>query len=209
MRTEPLCRKVLLLPLMLICLVWGLGPAAQAQASPAQPPRPSLQSPQLAPRAARILEQVALAYEPHMSPQVRDRDYLGKVALAKKLLDLTQLLDLRHQSLSLLNNQEPSWETLRLRKWPQGDRVGVVLSVPVWVPSRAQRVPAYAGFEKKWQTVALTQPRPSGYVWFAGKLTDINHKSGYRAERTQVGGEQPFCAAGRPVFGIYFPGRLV
>jgi len=121
-----------------------------------------------------------------MSPQARDRDFLGKVAQSKKLLDVTQLLDLRQQSLSLLNNQEPSWEVLRLLKWPQGDRVGVVLSVPVWVPSQARRAPAYAGFEKKWQTVALTQPRPSGYVWFAGSLTDINNKSRYRAELTLV-----------------------
>jgi hypothetical protein len=54
-----------------------------------------------------------------MSPQARDRDYLGKVALAKKLLDVTQLLDLRQQSLSLLNNQEPSWEVLRLLNGPR------------------------------------------------------------------------------------------
>ncbi len=186
MQTESHCRWWLVLPLLLIWLGVGVGLEAWALASPAQPPRPGLQSPELAPQAARILEQVALAYEPHMSPQARDRDYLGKVAQAKKLLNVTQLVDLRQQSLSLLNNQEPSWEALRLLRWPKGDRVGVVLSVPVWVPSRAERVPAYAGFEKQWQTVALTQPRPSGYVWFAGKLTDINHKSGYRAERTQV-----------------------
>jgi hypothetical protein len=186
MRTVTFCRWLLMLPLMLICLGLGVGLGAQAEASPAQPLRPHLQAPQLAPQAARILDQVALAYEPHMSPQARDRDYLGKVAQAKKLLDVTQLLDLRHQSLSLLNNQEPSWETLRLLKWPQGDRVGAVLSVPVWVPSQARRAPAYAGFEKKWQTVALTQPRPSGYVWFAGKLTDINHKARYRPEQTLV-----------------------
>lgn len=186
MRTKSFCRWLVALPLILICLSLGMGLEAEALASPAQPPRPHLQAPQLTPGAARILAQVALAYEPHMSPQARDRDYLSKVTLAKNLLDITQLLDLRHQSLSLLNNREPSWETLRLLTWPQGDRVGAVLSVPVWVPSQARRAPAYAGFEKRWQTVALTQPRPSGYVWFAGSLADINNKSGYRAEQTQV-----------------------
>ncbi len=174
--------------LLTTAVCWlGVAPSeGRAGDSPGLPPRPRLQSPQFAPQAARILEQVALAYEPDMPPSARDRDYLSKVALAKQLVGVTRLLDLRHQSLSLLNNQEPSWETLRLLKWPQGDRVGVVLSVPVWVPSQARRVPAYAGFEKRWQTVALTRPRPSGYVWFAGKLADINDKARYRPEEIQV-----------------------
>jgi hypothetical protein len=163
------------------------GREAQAGDSPGQPPRPQLVNPQLAPQAASILKQVALRYDPQMTSQARDRDFLEKVALAKKLLSVTRLVDLRRQSLALLNNrEEPSWETLRLLRWPQGDRVGVTLRVPVWVPSQARRVPAYAGFEKHWQTVALIQPRPSGYIWFAGKLADINDKAHYRPERTQV-----------------------
>jgi hypothetical protein len=172
--------------LLLICFGFT-SHVVQAGDSPAKPPRPQLLHPELAPQAARILQLVALSYDPHLTPQGRDRDFLGKVALAKELLSVTQLRDLRQQSLALLNNQEEvSWETLRLLKWPQGDRVGVVLQVPVWVPSQARRVPAYAGFEKKWQTVALTLPRPSGYIWFAGKLADINDKQHYRPERTQV-----------------------
>ncbi|MGQ9687943.1 MAG: hypothetical protein ACUVXF_04020 [Desulfobaccales bacterium] len=170
-----------------ICLGLNAGEEAQADPSPALPPRPSLAEPQLAPQAAHIIKQAALSYDPGMTPQDRDRDYLMKVAQAKNLLSLTQLVDLRMQSLRLLDGRgETSWETLRNLKWPQGDRVGVVLRVPVWVPSRAQRLPAYAGFEKQWQTVALTLPRPSGYVWFAGSLADINNKAGYRAESTQV-----------------------
>lgn len=167
----------------------GLTPVQETQAgdSPGQPLRPRLEDSRVAPQAARILEQVGLRYAPNMTPQVRDQDFLNKAALAKKLLSVSQLLELRQQSLSLLNGRgETSWETLRLLKWPQGDRVGVVLSVPVWVPAQARREPAYAGFEKHWQTVALTQPRPSGYVWFAGKLTDINNKARYRPERTLV-----------------------
>jgi hypothetical protein len=180
------CSRGIGVLLLMICL--GLaGRAVPAGDSPAQPPRPQLLHPELAPQAAGILQQVALSYDPHLDSQARDRDFLQKIALAKELLGLTQLRDLRQQSLALLNNhEEVSWETLRLLKWPQGDRVGVVLSVPVWVPSQARRVPAYAGFEKKWQTVGLTHPRPSGYVWFAGKLSDINNKARYRPERTQV-----------------------
>ena len=76
--------------------------------------------------------------------------------------------ELRQQTLDLIfPGREVSWEDLRLRRWPGGDRVGVTLSVPVWVPSRAQKLQTYCAFEKKWQTVAQTTPRKSGYVWFA------------------------------------------
>ena len=76
-------------------------------------------------------------------------------------------MGLRHETLNLLApGQEVSWEDVRRRRWPGGDPVGVTLEVPVWVPARAQRLKTYSGFEKKWQTVALTTPRPSGYVWF-------------------------------------------
>ncbi len=68
---------------------------------------------------------------------------------------------------------------------PDGDRVGVTLSVPVWVPARAQKLQTYCAFEKKWQTVAQTTPRKSGCVWFDPSLADINNKAGYRAETIQ------------------------
>jgi hypothetical protein len=174
-----------------ICLFSVLGVSQvqemQAGQSPAQPPRPRLQDQRLAPQVAQILQQSALRYDADMTPDDRDRDFLQKVGQAKKSLAVTNLLDLRQQSLALLSSQEEvSWEKLRDLKWPQGDRVGVVLSFPVWVPSQARRVPAYAGFEKQWQTVALTCPRPSCYVWFTGKLADINNKTRYRPETTQV-----------------------
>lgn len=177
--------------LVVVCLFLslGVGPIQEMQAgqSPAQPPRPRLQNPRVAPQAARILDQVALRYDPDMTPEARDRDFLNKVALAKKLLSVTNLVDLRQQSLALLSGRgEVSWETLRSLKWPDGDRVGVVLSFPVWVPAQARRVPAFAGFEKQWQTVALCQPRPACFVWFDGKLADINNKARYRPERTLV-----------------------
>jgi len=182
--------------------ILGAGSVRQVQAGnpPVQAPHPRLEDPRLAPRAARIVEQVALSYEAGMTPQARERDFLKKIALAKHLLGVTNLADLRQQSLALLSGSgETSWETLRCLRWPQGDRVGVVLSVPVWVPSQARRVPAFAGFEKKWQTVALCEPRPSCYVWFAGLLADINDKAKYRPERTLVEVNSRFA----PLAGLF------
>ena len=177
--------------LLTLCLslCMGVGPIQEMQAeqSSRQPPRPQLQTPRDAPQAARIISQVALRYDPDMTPQARDRDFLEKIALAKKLLSVDKLSDLRQQSLDLLSGRgEVSWETLRCLRWTQGDRAGVVLSIPVWVPSKARRVQAFAGFEKRWQTVALCQPRPSCYVWFDGQLADISNKARYRPERTLV-----------------------
>jgi hypothetical protein len=133
-----------------------------------------------------MLSQVALAYEPRMSPTDRDKDFQAKAALAKRLLNVRQLKELRRQTLDLIPpGREVSWEDLRRRRWPQGDLVGVTLSVPVWVPSKARRVVTYCGFEKKWQTVAQELPRPSGHVFFAASLADINDKAHYRVERIQ------------------------
>lgn len=178
-------------------LLWLLLLAAVGQAMPsfvpaapaARPPRPHLADPEAAAAIARLLPQVQLSYDPHLSPEDRDRDFLHKVALAKKRLAVARLVDLRRQSLALLNARgprEPAWEYLRRLRWPEGyGRVGVTLNAPVWVPSQARRVVTYAGFEKKWQTVAQTLPRPSGFVWFAPSLADINRKAGYRAEVIQ------------------------
>lgn len=151
------------------------------------PPHPQLLDPAKAPNAAKILRQVALAYEPGMSPTDRERDLLQKITLAKSLLDVRQLKELRQQSLKLINSRgrEPSWEFLRRQKWPRGDQVGVTLSVPVWVPARARRLQTYCGFEKKWQTVAQMLPRPSGYVWHVGTMAEINDKMNYRPDRIQ------------------------
>jgi hypothetical protein len=199
MQTFSYSRWLLALGLFIIL---GFVPVRQLHSggSPGQPPHPRLQDPRLAPQAARILDQVALRYDPDMTPQARERDFLNKIALAKQLLSVNDLADLRQQSLALLDGRgETSWETLRCLRWPKGDRVGVVLSVPVWVPSQARRIPAFAGFEKKWQTVAQCEPRPSCYVWFAGNLADINNMARYRPERTQVEVNSRFA----PLAGLF------
>jgi hypothetical protein len=156
--------------------------------SPGNPPRPHLVEPTQAPRTARILKQISLSYDPHLSPGARDRDMLQKVSRLKELLSLGRPVEMRHKSMALINShgREPSWEFLRRQRWPDRDRVGVILSAPVWVPATATRVLTYAGFEKKWQTVAKTLPRPAGFVWFAPRLADINNKGGYRGERIHV-----------------------
>ncbi|MCX5889352.1 MAG: hypothetical protein NTY36_07850 [Deltaproteobacteria bacterium] len=166
-----------------LCLA-GAAPAPAA--APPTPPQPQILEASLAPRSAKILRQVALDYKPQMSPADRERDLLKKIALAKRLLDVRRLVELRKEAQSLIQpSQEVSWEALRNRRLPNGDRVGVTLSAPVWVPSRDQKLQTYCAFEKKWQTVAQTTPRKSGYVWFDPSMADINNKSRYRAETIQ------------------------
>ncbi|MFA4902209.1 MAG: hypothetical protein WC600_05625 [Desulfobaccales bacterium] len=180
----------LVLAICLVIIVSGGILAAEVirqSPSPAPPPHPFILEAAQAAQTARILRQVALAYEPHMSERAREIDFLQKVTLAKRLLGVGQMVELRHQTLKLLApGQVASWEDVRRRRWPGGDPVGVTLEVPVWVPARAQRLKTYCGFEKKWQTVALTTPRPSGYVWFVRTMREVNDKANYRPATIQV-----------------------
>jgi len=133
------------------------------------------------------MRQVALTYAPQMSVNDRERDLLQKAALARRLLDVNRLVELRRQTLALLPaGREVSWEDLRRQRWPGGDQVGVTLRVPVWVPARAQKLTTYCGFEKKWQTVAATTPRPSGFVWHVATMAEVNDKAHYRPEWMQL-----------------------
>jgi hypothetical protein len=129
-----------------------------------------------------------------MTEHDRELDFLQKVALAKRLLGVARLVELRHQTLNLLPpGQEVSWEDLRRRSFPGGEPAGVTLEAPVWVPARAQRLKTYCGFAEKWQTVALTKPRPSGYVWFVPTLREINDKANYRPATIQVEANSKFA----------------
>lgn len=170
---------------LLFCLVL-VAPLAAAEPGVKPPSPPRILEAARATQTARIMRQVALAYDPQMSPQARDQDLITKVRLAKNLLGVGRLVELRHQTLNLRAVVgEVSWEDLHRRRWPNGDPVGVTLNVPVWVPAGAKKVPTYCGFEKKWQTVALSPSRPCGYVWHAAKMAAINDKANYRAERLQ------------------------
>jgi hypothetical protein len=162
-------------------------PAAAASRDGGNPPHPQLLEAARAPQAARMVSQVALSYRPGMPAADRDQDFLQKVRRAKSLLGVgSRLVDLRHQTLALLPpGREVSWEELRLRRFGNGDQVGVTLKAPVWVPARAQKLPTFVGFERKWQTVARYTPRPAGYVWFAGSLTEINDPAHYRPDFIQ------------------------
>jgi hypothetical protein len=177
-------RRLRLRVLLFFMLILVLTAAARPLEA-AAPPRVQAADPGRHPATARILRQSALTYTSVMSQGERDRDFLQKAALAKRLLQVGRLVDLRHETLNLLEGREPSWEYLRTRRFPGGEPVGVVLNAPVWVPGRARRVPTYAGFEKTWQAVAHGVFRPSGHVWFSGSLADINDKAHYRAERIQ------------------------
>jgi hypothetical protein len=183
MRTKVLVWSLIPALLLCSCLAFA-APAAAAdarQTDSASPPHSRILEAAQAPRTARMLRQAALTYAPRMSEKDREIDFLQKVTLAKRLLGVGQLVGLRHETLNLLApGQGVSWEDIRTRRWPGGDPVGVTLEVPVWVPARAQRLQTYSGFEKKWQTVALTKPRPSGCVWFVRTLREVNDKTLYR-----------------------------
>lgn len=175
-----------LIPVFFLCFCLVIPALTAKAAGPPPPPHPQILEASQARQAARILRQVALSYAPQMSAADRDRDCLQKIALAKRLLDVRRLVELRRETLALMPpGMEVNWEYLRTRRFATGDRVGVTLSVPVWVPARAQKLQTYCAFEKKWQIVAQTTPRKSGLVWFDPSLADINHKAGYRADTIQ------------------------
>ncbi|MDD2904653.1 MAG: hypothetical protein PHU44_19650 [Syntrophales bacterium] len=181
-------RSVFRLTTALALLAGLMGIPAAALGEPGRPPsHPYLLEAAQAPRAAKVMRQVALTYAPQMSPSERDRDFLTKVRRAKRLLGIGRLVEMRHQTLNLRPLfGEVSWEDLRRRRFANGDRVGVTLSVPVWVPAGAKKIKTYCGFEKKWRTVATSPHRPCGYVWHVGKLRSINDKTNYRIGRLQI-----------------------
>src|SRR4030042_4831265 len=76
--------------------------AAEEPGPKGNPPRPQLVEPAQAPHTAKILSQLTLSYEPQMSPEARDQDFLKKIRLAKSLLHIGSLVELRHLSLALL-----------------------------------------------------------------------------------------------------------
>ncbi len=156
-------------------------PAVAAPVVPVRPPH--LADPARAPGAAQLLRELALRYEPHMSPEARQHDFQDKIALLQERTGIRRMPELRHRSLDLMlrHGGEISWETLRRLQWPDRAYVGVTLTVPVWVPSQARPIKTYAGFAKHWRTVADTRPRPSGLVYHASSLHDINNKRTYRA----------------------------
>jgi hypothetical protein len=169
--------------LLLVFLPAG---AAAGVAAGLAPPSPRILVPSQAPEAAVILRRAALSYTPGMTRGQRQRDFLEKIALARRLLGIRRPKELRRQTLALIPpGREFSWEEVRLRRWPGGDLLGVTLSVPVWVPFHARQVKTFSAFEKRWQTVAETTPRASGYLWFDPSLADINDKSRYRTETIQ------------------------
>ena len=145
-------------------------------------PAPRLAQPQAALASSALLAKTALRYDPGMSQEARDQDFAEKIALARRTLKLERIKAMRERSLELIEARGGviSWEYFRLLKWPDGTPVGVTLITPVWVPSRAQKVATYAGFAETWEEVAETLPRPSGLVYVAGNLDDINAKERYR-----------------------------
>lgn len=188
-------RIIIMLSLLLGILGWVCGgcrvkpvpvPPPVVEPPPPLPvapgPAPRLAHPGAAPALTALLRQVALRYDPGMSQEDRDRDFMEKIELARRALKLERIKAMRERTLELIEARggELSWEYVRQQHWPDGTPVGVILLVPVWVPSQARPVVTYAGFYETWEEVALTKPRPSGKVFFAGELADINDKPRYR-----------------------------
>ncbi len=99
-----------LVPALFLGLCLAGAVPAPAAAAPS-PPQPQILEASLAPRSAKILRRVALDYKPQMSPADRDRDCLQKIALAKRLLDVRKLVELRRETQALLPpGMEVSWE---------------------------------------------------------------------------------------------------
>jgi hypothetical protein len=196
-------RSVLASLVLAVCLpaVWSAG-ALSPDPNPGPIPfHPQILEASRAPQTARILRLAGLTYAPHISEREREIDFFQKVAQTKQLLGVGRLVGLRHETLNLLPpGQGVSWEDLRRRRWPGGEPVGVTLEVPVWVPAKAKRLQTYCGFEKKWQTVALTTPRPSGYIWFVRTMQEVNNKADYRPEKIQVEVNSRFA----PLAGLLF-----
>jgi len=146
--------------------------------------QPCLIHPNQAPKLAAVLKQLGLNYDPQMSAEDRQQDFISKIDQARELMDMPRLYAMRERSLGLIrsNGGELSWEFIRRLRWPNGDAVGVMLKVPVWVPAKAKRVLTYGDFTKKWQDVAERLPRLCGQVWFASDLKEINNKARYRAD---------------------------
>jgi len=170
------------------------GPAVITEEVPeVRPPRPAVavvpgRQPHLAeahraPHLTQLLKDIGLRYDPEMTPEKREADFAAKVTLLKERTGLRRLVEMRHRSLDVIqrNGGEVSWESLRRLKWADGAPVGVTLVAPVWVPSQARPVKTYAGFMKEWKAVAVARPRPSGFLYHAPSLKDVNDKTNYRA----------------------------
>ena len=120
-----------LIPAIFLCLCLVIPALPATAAAPPTPPPPQILEAAQARQAASILRQVALSYAPQMSAAERDRDCLQKVTLAKRLLGVRRLVELRQETLALLPpGRKSPGSTCAPAAWPGGDRVGVTLERP-------------------------------------------------------------------------------
>jgi len=98
------CRSALLALVLAICLpaAWLTGAAGAESSRQTLPFHPRILEASQASQTAAIMRRVALSYAPHLSQRDREVDFFQKVALAKRLLGLGRLVELRHRTLALL-----------------------------------------------------------------------------------------------------------
>ena len=105
--------RIYVLGFMALVLLAGARPALAEPAPP--PPHPRILEATQAPRAARIISRVPLAYAPLMSEPQRRRDFLEEIELAKRLLGVRRLVEIRKETLAMVPpGMEVSWEYLRM-----------------------------------------------------------------------------------------------
>lgn len=132
----------------------------------------------------RTLRDLSLTFDTKMTEKTRLRDYQRKIRKAYKKVGIKHLYELRERSEEILSrNHIPwSWERFRRLKTKKGVKLGVWLTIPVWIPRGSIKIRTCGGFKKKWEDVE-SKDRFLGYIYFTPSLKDVNDKRHYHAGR--------------------------
>jgi hypothetical protein len=117
-----------------------------------------------------------------MSDGALSQDLQRRMAQAYRLAGIQRMSELRERALSLLlcRGKPFEWEMFRALEGESGQRQGVWLTVPVWLPERATEVATYGAPVERWQSIQ-PQHRFAGVVYHPPPLSYINDKRNYRA----------------------------
>jgi hypothetical protein len=134
------------------------------------------------PALAALIEKVGLEYRKGAPEAARVEELRSRVKQAYRLAGIERFSELREQAILLILRSEKGfeWETLRSIDLGNGERAGVWLTVPVWVPKGAQAVPTYGAPVARWEAIHSGH-RFAGNVFLPPSLTRINDKRGYEA----------------------------
>ncbi len=130
----------------------------------------------------KILRKISLVYYPGMKPADREADFREKIKRVYELVGVEHMYELRERAAKLIEmHRIPwSWERFRRLRTPGRNRMGIWLTIPVWIPYGSRRIGTYGGFKRKWEDVTR-KDRFLGYVYFCSSLKKVNDKRHYRA----------------------------